>query len=55
MIILISALEDIMQMIKTTKQQEGTDAETARHLAVAYTLLEYAYSYIQTYLVKESE
>lgn len=52
---LISTLEDLMQMIKNKKQQDGTDAETARHLAVAYTLLEYAYAYIKTYLVEESE
>ncbi len=52
--LVISTLEDMMQMLYTKKMESDDDTEK-RHIAVAYTDLEKIKSYIQTYLVKESE
>lgn len=52
---ILSTLEDLLQIFKTMKQNSD-DAETARHWAVAYTLLEGVYAYVKTYLItKENE
>ena len=48
----ISTVEDLMQMAKTNKQN-ADDAETARHWAVVYTDLEHILAYLKTYLVEE--
>lgn len=47
-------LRDLMQMLKTKKQDDSLDAEQKRHVAVAYTEIEKIQAYIQTYLM-ESE
>jgi hypothetical protein len=48
---MLSALEDMMQMAKTNKQN-ADDGEDARHWAVVYTELEKVVAYLKTYLVK---
>ena len=50
---ILSLLEDLLQMMKT-KKQTSDDSEAARHWAVAYTELEKVVAYIKTYLVEES-
>lgn len=50
----VSTIEDLMQMLHTKKIDSDDDTEK-RHIAVAYTDMEKVKSYIQTYLVKESE
>ncbi len=49
---LVSTLEDLMQMLHTRKQNSDDDIEK-RHISVAYTELEKTKAYIQTYLSKE--
>lgn len=49
--LLVSNLEDMMQMLTTKKLNSDDDIEK-RHIAVAYTEAEKLKSYIQTYLVK---
>lgn len=50
--ILVSTIEDMMQMLHTKKQNSDDDVEK-RHINVAYTELEKTKAYIQTYLSKE--
>jgi hypothetical protein len=47
--IMISTLEDMMQMAKT-KKQNADDGEEARHWAVVYTELEKIVAYLKVYL-----
>lgn len=49
---LLSTIEDLLQVLKT-KKQNADDSETARHYAVAYTDLEKVYAYLKTYLSEE--
>lgn len=49
---MVSTLEDLMQMAKTNKQN-ADDGEEARHWAVVYTELEKTLAYLKTYLVVE--
>jgi hypothetical protein len=49
---MISTVEDLMQMAKT-KKQNSDDGEDARHWAVVYTELEKVLAYLKTYLVVE--
>lgn len=51
--IMISTIEDLMQMAKT-KKQTADDGERARHWAVVYTKLEDALAHLKTYLSEES-
>jgi hypothetical protein len=51
--IMISTIEDLMQMAKT-KKQNADDGERARHWAVVYTKLEDAVAHLKTYLSEES-
>lgn len=51
---LLSTIEDLMQMAKTNKQN-ADDAETARHWAVVYTDLEHTAAYVEKYLVEKVE
>lgn len=48
-VMMISTLEDMVQMAKT-KKQNADDAEDARHWAVVYTELEKVVAYLKTYL-----
>lgn len=47
--LMVSTLEDMMQMAKTNKQN-ADDGEAARHWAVVYTELEKTVAYLKVYL-----
>lgn len=49
----VSTLEDMMQMLHT-KRTESDDNDEKRKISIAYTEIEKAKAYIQTYLVKEN-
>lgn len=49
----VSTLEDMMQMLHTKKTESDDDTEK-RHISIAYTEIEKVKAYIETYLAKES-
>lgn len=51
---LLSTIEDLMQIAKTNKQN-ADDGEVARHWAVVYTELEKIAAYLEKYLVEKVE
>jgi hypothetical protein len=51
---LVSTLEDLLQIVKTNKQN-ADDSEQARHWAIVYTELETVLARVKTYLVTEEE
>lgn len=52
--LMVSGLEDFMQMLHTKRQNSDDDTEK-RHISVVYTEIEKVKAYIETYLIpKES-
>ena len=49
----LSTLEDLMQIAKT-KKQNAEDSEEARHWAVVYTELEKIAAYVQVHLPRKT-
>lgn len=53
--VIVSTLEDIMQMLHTKKQDDSLSGDEKRKISVTYTEVEKVKAYVETYLVKESE